>query len=243
MSLLSVRGLRRQYGPFVALNDVDLFVEEGQFHGLIGPNGSGKSTLLKCLAGAEAPSAGTVTFDGLDVTSLPPARRARQGLSLKFQITSVLPRLTVHENLLLAAQAHASFFELLYSRARHAHAETVERLAEQFNLLEVVDKAAGELSHGHQQWLEIAMTLAIKPRLLILDEPTAGMSVEERRVTGQLLTQLRRQGCSLLIVEHDLEFIRDLCDVITVLDQGKIVATGTLSEIQANEKVREAYLG
>ncbi|ABE37113.1 ABC transporter family protein [Paraburkholderia xenovorans LB400] len=242
-TLLDVRGLRKHYGPFTALNGVDLSIAPGEFHGLIGPNGSGKSTLLKCLAGAEIPSSGTVAFDGVDVSTLPPARRARRGISLKFQITSVLPQLSAYENVQLAAQAHAGFFQLLLSQVRHDTAVTVEQLLNQFRLADVADTPVAELSHGHQQWLEIAMALAIRPRLLILDEPTSGMSVEERRVTGELLSSLKRDGCSLLIVEHDLEFIRDLCHAITVLDQGEVVATGSVSEIQANQKVREAYLG
>lgn len=241
VALLEVKGITKVFGRLTALNGVDLAVAEGQFHGLIGPNGSGKSTLMKCIAGAEQPTHGTISFAGRDISAAPPQERARAGLSLKFQITSVLPALTVYDNVLLALQAKSRISELLLSRTRRPLAPSVMTMLEQFRLAERADEPAAALSHGQMQWLEIAMALALQPRLLLLDEPTAGMSLEERRVTGELLMPIKQQ-CSLVIVEHDLDFIRDFCDVLTVLDQGIVLETGTVEQIQASRKVQEVYL-
>ena len=241
MPLLEVRGLTKVFGRLVALSAVDLIVGENEFHGLIGPNGSGKSTLLKCVAGAELPTEGTIRFGGRDVTMDTPTRRARAGISLKFQMTSVLPALTVYDNVLLAMQARSPIPRLIFSRTRGPLHERIMHTLEQFRLAQHSTKQAAVLSHGQQQWLEIAMALACKPRLLLLDEPTAGMSLEERRVTGELLAPIKQQ-CSLIIVEHDLDFIRDFCDVLTVLDQGMVLESGTVERIQNSRKVQEVYL-
>jgi branched-chain amino acid transport system ATP-binding protein len=241
MALLEVRGLTKVFGRLVALGGVDLTVGENEFHGLIGPNGSGKSTLMKCVAGAELPTQGTIRFAGCDITAATPVGRARAGLSLKFQITSVLPALTVYDNVLLALQAQSSIASLIFSRTRGSLHEHVMHLLAQFHLAQRCWEPAAALSHGHQQWLEIAMTLARKPHLLLLDEPTAGMSLEERRITGELLMPIKRH-CSLVIVEHDLDFIRNICDVLTVLDQGKVIDSGTVGHIQSSRKVQEVYL-
>jgi branched-chain amino acid transport system ATP-binding protein len=241
MALLEVARISKRFGDLRALADVDLAVEAGQIHGLIGPNGSGKSTLMKCIAGALVPEAGTVRFAGRDITRTPPAARARAGLSIKFQITSVVPALSVYDNLLLARQSRASLASLLRSTSRHLLHEPVVADLERFRLLARADQLAGTLSHGEQQWLEIAMALATNPTLLLLDEPTAGMSLEERRLTGELLAPLRSR-CAILIVEHDLDFIRDVSDVLTVLDQGSVLDSGSVDAIQASRKVQEVYL-
>jgi branched-chain amino acid transport system ATP-binding protein len=241
MALLEAVGVAKAFGKLTALAGVELSVAENQFHGLIGPNGSGKSTLLKCIAGAEAPSAGTIRFAGRDISRAPPAERARAGLSLKFQITSVLPALTVYDNMLLALQAQDPLSSLIFSRTRAALHERVLYILDQFRLADRASEPATALSHGQQQWLEIAMALALEPRLLLLDEPTAGMSLEERRVTGELLQPVKHR-CSLVIVEHDLDFIRDICDVLTVLDQGSVLESGTVEQVQASRKVQEVYL-
>jgi ABC-type uncharacterized transport system ATPase subunit len=241
MPLLEVRGLTKVFGRLAALSGVDLIVGENEFHGLIGPNGSGKSTLLKCVAGADLPTEGTIRFGGRDVTMDTPTERARAGISLKFQITSVLPALTVYDNVLLAMQARSSTASLIFSRTRGPLHERVMHMLEQFRLAQHSTERAAALSHGQQQWLEIAMALACKPRLLLLDEPTAGMSLEERRITGELLTALKHRY-SLVIVEHDLDFIHSICDRLTVLDQGNVLDCGTVSHIQNSSKVREVYL-
>jgi branched-chain amino acid transport system ATP-binding protein len=241
MALLEATGVVKVFGKLTALGGAALTVAENEFHGLIGPNGSGKSTLMKCVAGAETPTEGSVRFAGQDITALSPSERARAGMSLKFQITSVLPTLSLYDNILLALQAQASLLDLVLSRTRRALHDQVMTMLQQFRLADRAYDPASALSHGQQQWLEIAMALASKPRLLLLDEPTGGMSLEERRVTGELLAPIKAH-CSLVIVEHDLDFIRDICDRLTVLDQGKVLETGTVAEIQASRSVQEIYL-
>lgn len=240
MSILEVKGVTKKFGALQALNGVDLSVQAGEFHGLIGPNGSGKSTLLKALAGAHFPSSGRIFFDGADITSAPPYERARAGMSLKFQITAILPELSVYDNVLLALQSNDSLAMLFRSRTRRVLDSQVRQALEQFRLAARAGDLAGELSHGEQQWLEISMALARRPKLLLLDEPTAGMSPEERRVTGELLLPIKSQ-CALLIVEHDLDFIKHICDRLTVLDQGRVLDSGTVQEIEQSVKVQEVY--
>ena len=238
--LLEVRGVTKRFGTLQALGGVDVTVRAGTFHGLIGPNGSGKSTLLKAIAGAHLPTTGTVSFGGTDITNATPYERSRLGMSLKFQITAVLNELSVYDNVLLALQAKEGVWSLIRSRTRNALREETMHALERFRLADRADELAGQLSHGEQQWLEIAMALAPKPQLLLLDEPTGGMSPEERRVTGELLMPIK-QECALVIVEHDLDFIRDICDVLTVLDQGRVLDTGTVDEIQRSPKVQQVY--
>ncbi|MCA0245032.1 MAG: ABC transporter ATP-binding protein [Proteobacteria bacterium] len=240
MALLEIRGVSKTFRSLKALDGVDIDVQAGTFHGLIGPNGSGKSTLLKAIAGAHFADSGTVVFDGRDITRATPYERARAGLSLKFQITAVLPELSVYDNVLLAMQSTESLPRLLLSRSRRALDADVTGLLERFRLIDRADDLAGELSHGQQQWLEIAMALALRPKLLLLDEPTGGMSPEERRVTGELLAPIKAH-CSLIIVEHDLHFIRDICDRLTVLDQGKVLDQGDVEAIQRSSKVQQVF--
>lgn len=240
MALLEIRGVSKTFRSLKALDGVDIDVQAGTFHGLIGPNGSGKSTLLKAIAGAHFADSGTVTFDGRDITRATPYERARAGLSLKFQITAVLPELSVYDNILLAMQSTESLPRLLLSLSRRALDAEVTGLLERFRLIDRADDLAGELSHGQQQWLEIAMALALRPKLLLLDEPTGGMSPEERRVTGELLAPIKAH-CALIIVEHDLHFIRDICDRLTVLDQGKVLDQGDVEAIQRSSKVQQVF--
>ncbi len=240
MALLEVRGVGKTFGALRALGGVDVDVAAGSFHGLIGPNGSGKSTLLKAIAGAHFADEGSIVFDGTDITRARPADRSRLGLSLKFQITAVLPELSVYDNVLLALQAHSSIWDLLRSRTKARLHDEVMTALERFRLADKADDLAGELSHGEQQWLEIAMSLTQNPKLLLLDEPTGGMSPEERRVTGELLMPIKSH-CALVIVEHDLDFIKDICDHLTVLDSGKVLDDGTVAEIERSQKVQEVY--
>jgi urea transport system ATP-binding protein len=240
VALLEVRGVAKTFGALRALDGVDVTVAENSFHGLIGPNGSGKSTLLKAIAGAHFADAGTIIFAGHDIAEMRPSERSRLGLSLKFQITAVLPELSAYDNLLIALQAHASPWSLLRSASRRAlHGEIMDALA-RFRLTDRADDLAGELSHGQQQWLEIAMALTQRPKLLLLDEPTSGMSLEERRATGALLAPIR-EHCAMVIVEHDLDFIKDTCDRLTVLDNGRVLDDGTVAEIERSAKVQEVY--
>lgn len=240
MALLDIAAVTKVYGPLRALDGVDLMVNAGTFHGLIGPNGSGKSTLLKSIAGAHFPTTGTIRFDKMEITEMPPYQRARHGLSLKFQITAVLTELSVYDNVLLALQSGETSWQLLRSSSRIRLHDQVMVALGRFRLADRADDLAGELSHGEQQWLEIAMALGRKPKLLLLDEPTAGMSPEERRVTGELLRPIKSY-CTLIIVEHDIDFIKNICDRLTVLDQGRVIASGTIDEIEHDQRVQEIY--
>jgi branched-chain amino acid transport system ATP-binding protein len=241
MSLLEVRSVTKVFGALQALGGVDLTVEARTFHGLIGPNGSGKSTLLKAIAGAHFPTTGSISFDGKPITNALPSERSRAGLSLKFQLTAVLQEMSVYDNVLIALQSGASLPSLLFSRTRRRLHDEVMVSLDRFKLADRADDIAGELSHGQQQWLEIAMALAPRPKLLLLDEPTGGMSPEERRVTGGLLLPIKAE-CALVIVEHDLDFIKHICDRLTVLDQGKVLDDGSVAEIEASAKVQEVYV-
>ena len=241
LPLLTVEQVDVRFGKFQALAGVSLDVGRSTFHGLMGPNGSGKSTLMKCIAGAIQPNMGTIKLSGADITTAPVSYRTRLGLSIKFQITAVFPSLTVYDNVLLALQAKDSIASLAASRSRARLHEQVLSSLGRFGLLDRLDNQAGSLSHGQQQWLEIAMALACEPKLLLLDEPTAGMSGAERIATGELLAPLRKK-CAVLIVEHDLAFLRDICDVLTVLDQGKVLETGTVTAVRASKKVQDVYL-
>lgn len=240
MNLLKINSISKKFGVLQALNEVNISIEKNTFHGLIGPNGSGKSTLLKTIAGAHYADSGEIIFKNSNITNNSPELRSQKGLNLKFQITAILPQLTVYDNLLLALQTNHSIWDLISSKSKYLYYEKIIEVLENFKLIKKVDTLAGELSHGLQQWLEIAMVVVKKPELLLLDEPTAGMSPQERQVTGELLVPLKSY-CSLIIVEHDLDFIKDICDYITVLDQGKVLETGSIEKIRTSKKVQKVY--
>ncbi len=241
MAQVEIRNLSKRYGALTALNNVSLSLKSGNCMGLIGPNGSGKSTLLKCIAGAHMATSGSITLDGRDVTRMTPAERSRIGLSLKFQITSIFPKLTVYDNLLLAFQAGSSMLQLMRTATATSLRQEIDAALTRYFLADRRFDVAGNLSHGQQQWLEIAMAMSRRPAVLLLDEPTAGMSPQERRATGELFMELKKVS-SLLIVEHDLDFIHDVSDQLSVLDQGNLIASGPLAEVKNDPKVREAYL-
>jgi branched-chain amino acid transport system ATP-binding protein len=241
VSILSATDIQKRFGLVTALEGMSLEVAGHEIHGLIGPNGSGKSTLLHVIAGKTLPDAGVVRLGGRDITKDPPSKRARQGLSIKFQLASVYREQTVAENLLLALQAREGLASLMLSRSRRRLRPKLDSLLESVGLTDAEDRPAGELSHGQQQWLEIAMAMATDPKVLLLDEPTAGMSRQERSRTGEVI-RAASQRCAVVIVEHDLDFIRELCDRIAVLHQGRSVATGTPAEIERNPSVAEVYL-
>jgi branched-chain amino acid transport system ATP-binding protein len=241
-SVLSVRNVVKDYGPLRALDDVSLEIPPGTFQGLIGPNGSGKSTLMGIISGANTLTTGSLWLDGKNITRLPPYKRARRGIAMKFQITAVFPQLAVCDNLLLALQTHSGFGSLMRSRTRAALLPRIDEFLNLAYLEEVAHTEAGILSHGEQQRLEIAMALAADPTLLLLDEPTAGMSPEERRLMGELLRDIA-PGRTIVIVEHDLGFVKRLCSSIAVLDHGRLVASGPPAKLEQDETVRTIYLG
>ena len=234
MPLIDIKGVSRRFGGLAAVSNVDLSVAEGEIHCLIGPNGAGKSTLFKLIVGVYEPSAGTILFDSADITRERPYARVQRGMSIKMQAPSVFRELPVWQNLDIALQQQRSGDELAMER---------QRLLDLLDLAEHADKPAGALAHGQQQWLEIGMALALRPRLLLLDEPTAGMSPEETHRTGELIKSLNRDGMTVIVVEHDMAFIRQIAQRVTVLHLGQIFADGTLEQVVNDPRVEEIYLG
>jgi len=243
-ALLKVRGLTKSFGALLASDHVDLEVREGETHAIIGPNGAGKSTLISQLAGNLRPDSGRVRFAGEDITALSAPARARKGFARSFQITSIYPDFTALENVMLAVQAHTGHSFRFWSpaRAERALLEPALRVLEEVGLNARAGVPAGSLAHGEQRALEIAMALATSPRLLLLDEPVAGMGAEEtQRMIGFLSTL--KGGKTIILVEHDMDAVFSRADRVSVLVYGRIIATGTPQEVRANAEVRRAYLG
>jgi branched-chain amino acid transport system ATP-binding protein len=242
--LLAVRGLRKRFGGLVATDGVDLEVAEGETLAIIGPNGAGKTTLIGQLSGDLRPDAGSIRFAGADVTALPAAARSHRGLARSFQITSIFRDFSALDNVALAVQAHAghSFRFWRPARAEAALREPAAAILEQVGLGPRADVVAGTLAHGEQRQLEIAMALATRPRLLLLDEPVAGMGLDESQRMVQLLRVLRGRH-TLVLVEHDMDVVFALADRISVLVYGRVIATGAPEAIRLNAEVRRAYLG
>lgn len=238
---LEVINATKRYGQREVLSNVSLTVSPGEIHGLVGPNGSGKSTLLKCIVGAEKLTRGQILHDGKDVTGLSGQQRTRLGMGVKFQAAQLIPSLAVRHNIRLAVGFDRSFRSWLGSGKGYLERE--EELLHAVDLAADTDTPASNLSHGQQQWLELAMALASKPDLLLLDEPTAGMSLVERSQTEQLLRDVIEVGQSILIVDHDLDFVKRFCNRLTVLHNGEVVASGETEQVRSDANVRNAYLG
>jgi branched-chain amino acid transport system ATP-binding protein len=246
VTLLETRGLGRAFGALQAVTDVSLRVEPGELRAVIGPNGAGKTTLFHLISGLLAPTSGRVLFRGDDVTRLPAPARCRRGISRTFQITSIFPELSVLENVRIAVQLKAGGnFRLVGGRALLA-ASTLrarENLGS-LGLLDRADEPAAMLPHGDQRLLEIAMAVAQEPELLLLDEPTQGLSPEDTAATVAVIRQIARaRQLTIVLVEHDMDVVFDLADRISVLHFGRLLAEGTPDEIRANLDVQKAYLG
>lgn len=233
-AVLRTAGLSKRFGGHAAVSDVDLTVRRGEIHCLIGPNGAGKSTLFKLIVGTHAATAGRIEFLGRDVTASRPYERVRLGMSIKMQAPSVFKELPVLQNLHTALQRHLHGAAL----AREA-----ERLLGLLDLRADARKPAGALAHGQQQWLEIGMAMALQPTLLLMDEPTAGLSPEETFRTGELIQRLNADGTTVLVVEHDMAFIRQIAQRVTVLHFGKVFSEGSIADVIADPRVAEIYLG
>ena len=246
MSLLEVRGATKKFGSLVAVRDVSLAVQPGELRAIIGPNGAGKTTFFNMISGFFPPTTGSIVFDGQDVTALNPSDRVKRGMGRTFQITEIFPELTVFDNVRISAEV-ADGYRLrpwLSAASRDAVRRQVGQLLEQTGLAAKADRLVGELSHGDQRAAEIAMALALRPRLLLLDEPTAGMGEQETYEITQLVRRLHRDSrLTILLIEHDMRVIFHLADRITVLAEGALLAEGTPQEIGTNERVQSAYLG
>jgi branched-chain amino acid transport system ATP-binding protein len=244
VTLLTVDKLVKRYGGLVATDHLSMTLEAGEIHAIIGPNGAGKTTLIHQLSGEVAPNEGRIVFDGRDITREPPWRRSLAGLGRSYQITSVFPEFTVLQNTCLAAQAHAGHsFRFWRDASREAELVEPARAAlAQVGLADRADMAVGSLAHGERRQLEIAMTLATRPKLLLLDEPMAGMSHAESEAVVELLRSLKGRY-TILLVEHDMDAVFALADRITVLVYGRVIASGTPDQIRDDADVRDAYLG
>ena len=243
-ALLSVERLAKSFGAVAATRDLSLAVEEGTIHAVIGPNGAGKTTLVAQLAGELRPDTGRVLFDGREVTRLPVHRRVRLGLARSFQISNTLLSFSLLENVALAVQArhgHSFRFWADASRDGRINAEALAIL-QTVGLADRRDRLASEVSHGERRLLEIAIALATGPKMLLLDEPMAGVGPEEGQRMVEMLRSLRGRF-TILLIEHDMDAVFRLADRITVLVYGRAIATGTPDEIRANRAVQEAYLG
>lgn len=244
VSLLQVRGLGKRFGGFTAVDRVDLAVEPGTIHSVIGPNGAGKTTFFRLLTGIVRPTHGTVMFGGRDITGLRLHAVARRGLVQSFQITNVFPRMTVLESVQIAILARGrrswDFASLHHRRVEREARE----LLDQVGLHALSGAGAQTLSHGDQRILEVAVALATQPRLLLLDEPTAGMSPFETERMVELVTRLARErGLTMVLSEHDMDVVFGISDHVTVLHEGRVIAHGSPEEVQDDEQVIEVYLG
>ena len=246
MSLLEVDNVSRHFGSLVAVRGVSMSVENGELRAVIGPNGAGKTTFFNLISGFLAPTSGRILFDRQDITHLLPARRVWRGIARTFQVTEIFPELTVRENLRIAVEVAAGY-RLRPWISRHADAEISTRvtdLSDKGGLADREDRPVGELSHGDQRATEIMMALALNPRLLLLDEPTAGMGDQETYNITALIRQLHQDHkLSIVLIEHDMRVVFHLADRIMVLAEGAMLAEGTPQEIAASEAVQAAYLG
>lgn len=241
--ILETRAVSKTFGKFTALRGVSAAFRAGALASIIGPNGAGKSTYFNLISGAFPPSAGSILFEGRDITGTPQHRFARMGITKSFQITNVFPLLTAQENVRVALQALVSRFNVWRPRARlPGLEEQAGALLETVGLWRRRDGQAAALAHGEQRALEIAMALAANPRLLLLDEPTAGMSPEETRAVMELIVRLAAER-TVILVEHKMKLVMGISDRLVVLHQGETLAEGTPDEIRRNETVRRVYLG
>lgn len=240
--VLSIENLTVSFDGFKAVNDVSLYVEQGSLHVVIGPNGAGKTTLLDLICGKTKPTRGSINFLGHELTQMAEQKIVRTGVGRKFQTPSIYPALTVFENLEISFPRGRSVFGALMFKRDKEVIDRVRDIADMIFLTEKLDTPGELLSHGQKQWLEIGMLLIAEPELLLLDEPVAGMSVDERKQTGELLKKICKER-SVLIIEHDMNFVREIAHRVTVLHQGAVLAEGSMEHIEKNKKVIEVYLG
>ena len=242
--LLSVRGLTKAFGGFTPVCEVDLAVRPGTIHSVIGPNGAGKTTLFRLLTGTHRPTRGSIRFEGKELGGAPPHVVSRRGLAQSFQITNVFPRMTVVESVQVAILArHRRSWNFVSARQDQVAAEAMELLAE-VGLVQAAGAQAQTLSHGDQRVLEVTLALATRPRLLLLDEPTAGMSPAETGRMVDLVTGLARaRGLTVVLSEHDMDIVFGVSDEVTVLHRGRVICHGSPAEVQADPQVAEVYLG
>lgn len=249
MTLLSVENLERSFGGVKAVQNCDFTVEKGSITGLIGPNGAGKTTVFNMLTGFLRPDKGRITFDGVEIAGLEPHAIARMGITRTFQLLRIFPKLSALENVMIAVPGNDEhpldrmFFPLRVRSSEKMRKEKAETLLRTVGLWEKKDLPAGSLSYGQQKLLDIARCLATDAKLILLDEPVAGVNPVLREKIKNILLDLKRQGRTVLVIEHDMSFVMGMCDTIVVLDHGEEIAIGTPASIKKNRKVIAAYLG
>ena len=242
-SLLYLDGVTVSFDGFRALNKLSLVLQEGEMRAIIGPNGAGKTTMMDCITGKTRPDQGTILFDGtVDLTELDEAAIASQGIGRKFQKPTVFENHTVRTNIALALNESRSPFHLLVARLSAGQNTRIDEVLDTIRLGHLQTETAANLSHGQKQWLEIGMLLAQDPRLLLVDEPVAGMTDSETAETAKLLVEIARNH-TVIVVEHDMAFVRDLDVKVTVLHEGSVLAEGALDHVSADQRVIDVYLG
>jgi urea transport system ATP-binding protein len=239
--LLKIRNLVVAFDAFHAVDGLDLDLSEHEVRFVIGPNGAGKTTLIDAITNLVKPTSGSIVFAGKELVGRSEHKIVAEGIGRTFQTPSVFEALTVLENVDIAASFRLPFHSLL--RRRRGMSDEVSAGLDAVGLLELRDETAGSLSHGQKQWLEVGMVLVQRPRLLLLDEPVAGMTEKERLRTGELITKIAAEGTTVLVVEHDMDFVRRYAHKVTVMHEGKVLTEGSVAEVQRNETVREVYLG
>jgi urea transport system ATP-binding protein len=243
--VLLLEGVNKTFDGFKAINDLNFYMDEGELRTVIGPNGAGKSTMMDIITGRTRPDTGKVEFgkdSSLDLTRMTVPQINRLGIGRKFQTPSVYIRHTVFENLLLSLKGPRGVFNSLFARTTSEQRDRIEAVLKAIGLGHKAEDLAGSLSHGQKQWLEIGMLLAQDPKLLLVDEPAAGMTDEETHKTGELLLSLEGKH-SIIVIEHDMTFVRQIARKVTVLHQGHVLCEGSVDDVQNNERVREVYLG
>ena len=242
--LLETQDLGKSFGALAAVVKANLSVEAGKVHSIIGPNGAGKTTLFNLLVGVFPPTSGKILFEGRDISSLKLHERARIGIGRSYQVTSIFPELSVHENVRLAVQSRGRYNFSLFRSAAHLSEfiDQADAILEEMGLLEFRDQVAATIPYGSQRSLDVAIALATDPKLLLLDEPTSGMSPDDTRKMIRLVERIS-QKYTIALIEHHMKVVMSISDTITVLSQGQILAEGPPAEIQRNEEVRRAYLG
>ncbi len=241
---LETQGITKDFGKLRAVNQVSLEVRKGDIHAIIGPNGAGKSTYFNLITGYHRASSGKVSFKGKEVTRLPAYRRCKLGITRSFQITSIYPKLTVYESVLMALLVHRGATLNFFSPAAKFFREDVWRILEDIGLADQADRLGDSISHGDKKRLELAVTVGTEPELLLLDEPTCGMSPEETDITMALINKLSAErGITILFTEHDMSVVFGIAKRISVLHQGTLIADGTPQEVRTSEEVQKVYLG
>ena len=241
--ILALEGVEKSFDGFKAITDLNFYLDPGELRTVIGPNGAGKSTMLDLITGRTRPDRGTIEFErGIDLTRLNEYQINRRGIGRKFQTPSVYGDHTVEENILLSLPGRRTVWEALFARVTPAQQERIDEVLETVGLTDRAQSRAGLLAHGQKQWLELGMLLAQDPKLLLVDEPAAGMTDEETAKTGELLLRLAGKH-SIIVIEHDMTFVRQIASKVTVLHQGTVLCEGSVDKVQSDERVIEVYLG